>query len=115
MDSWLQIAHLCGRVQEIGCCSGAKVHTTERYKGLAGRGPRPSDLSEQKWGAPRKGSNGNGELEVQSCITSVTSCTHLAVSADVLKVCIMGLVQILSVTNTFSDYISFLSCNMDVC
>ena len=52
-------------VQEIGCCSGAKVHTTERYKGLAGRGPRPSDLSDQKWGAPRKGNSGNGELKAE--------------------------------------------------
>ena len=60
--AWLSLLliHL-GHLQEIGCCSGAKVHTTERHKGLAGRGPSPSDLSGQKWGAPRKGSNGSGE------------------------------------------------------
>lgn len=58
--SLLLLIHL-GHMQEIGCCSGAKVRTTERYKGLAGRGPLPSDLSGQMWGAPRKGNNGSGE------------------------------------------------------
>ena len=36
-------------VQEVGCCSGSKVHTVEQYPALEGRGPFPSDLSRQKW------------------------------------------------------------------
>lgn len=76
-----------GHVQEIGCCSGAKVHTTERYKGLAGRGPRPSDLSDQKWGAPRKGNNGNGELEGSSQTFNELSVTFHLTSRYLIACC----------------------------
>lgn len=48
-------------MQEVGCCSGKKVHSVERYPGLGGRGPLPSDMSHQKWGMQPRGQNGNGE------------------------------------------------------
>ncbi|DBB03856.1 TPA: hypothetical protein ACH3X1_012948 [Trebouxia sp. C0004] len=46
--------------EEVGCCSGKKVHTVERYPGLGARGPLPSDLSHQKWGMQPRGQSDSG-------------------------------------------------------
>ena len=67
-------------LQVVGCCSGSKIHTVEKYPGLAGRGPLPSDLSLQKWGMPSRSHHVNGmpqQLHISSCmpIAHPTSAT----------------------------------------
>ncbi len=55
----------------------------ERYPGLGGRGPLPSDLSHQKWGMQPRGQNENGKTLHTEKLSRLT-VAHTGSSQDVL-------------------------------
>lgn len=58
-------------MQEVGCCSGAKIQTVQQYPALEGRGPFPSDLSPQTWADQPSMQQPAGASHLYCCVLPV--------------------------------------------